>query len=94
LSLVAKNNKQLSQVIWVAKIGSQHMDWNQVPGDVQGSLEVAVWHELVEEKKDLTGLDVPIWDPNSHAPSVTTVWPTKSQVGDLIEFQPEVSFLD
>ncbi|GFF51432.1 putative uncharacterized protein YHR045W [Aspergillus udagawae] len=89
LSLVAKNNKQLSQVIWVAKIGSQHMDWNQVPVDVQGSLEVAVWHELVEEKKDLTGLDVPSWDPNSPAPSVTTVWPTKSQVGDLIEFQPE-----
>jgi hypothetical protein len=89
LSLVAKNNNQLSQVIWVAKIGSQHMDWNQVPGDVQGSLEVAVWHELVEEKKDLTGLDVPSWDPDSPAPSVTTVWPTKSQVGDFIEFQPE-----
>ncbi|EAL91650.1 hypothetical protein ACP6JD_003687 [Aspergillus fumigatus] len=89
LSLVAKNNKQLSQVIWVAKVGSQHMDWNQVPGDVQGNLEVAVWHELVEEKKDLTGLDVPNWDPNSPAPSVTLVWPTKSHVGDFIEFQPE-----
>ncbi|RHZ68978.1 hypothetical protein CDV55_107175 [Aspergillus turcosus] len=89
LSLVAKNNKQLSQVIWVAKSGSRHMDWNHVPGDVKGSLEVAVWHELVEEKKDLAGLDVPSWDPNSPAPSVTTVWPTKSQVGDFIEFQSE-----
>lgn len=69
------------------------MDWNQVPGDVQGNLEVAVWHELVEEKKDLTGLDVPNWDPNSPAPSVILVWPTKSHVGDFIEFQPEVRCL-
>ncbi|GFF94807.1 hypothetical protein IFM61392_09456 [Aspergillus lentulus] len=35
------------------------------------------------------GLDVPSWDPDTPAPSVTTVWPTKSQVGDFIEFQPE-----
>lgn len=91
---MAKNNKQLSQVIWVAKSGSRHMDWNHVPGDVKGSLEVAVWHEVVEEKKDLAGFDVPKWDPNSPAPSVTTVWPTKSPVGDFIEFQSEVSLLD
>ncbi|EAW12678.1 uncharacterized protein ACLA_011050 [Aspergillus clavatus NRRL 1] len=89
LSLVAKNNKQLSQVIWVAKIGSRHMDWNYVPEDVRGTLQVAVWHELVDEKKDLAGFNVPTWDPNSATPSVTTVWPSKSGDGDLIEYQPQ-----
>lgn len=89
LSLVAESNKQLSQVIWVAKLGSRHMDWNDVPGDVKGTLDVAVWHEVVEEKKDLAGLDVPSWEPTSPTPSVTTVWPSATQVGEFIEYQPE-----
>ncbi|OJJ41735.1 hypothetical protein ASPWEDRAFT_179439 [Aspergillus wentii DTO 134E9] len=89
LSAVAKGNEQLTQVIWVAKLGSRHMDWNDIPGDLKGSLEVAVWHELVEEKKDLAGLEVPSWDPSSPSPSVTTVWPSSSQEGDFIEYGPE-----
>ncbi|CAL00278.1 putative uncharacterized protein YHR045W [Aspergillus awamori] len=89
LSLVAKGNDQLSQVIWVAKLGSRHMDWNDVPEDVKGTLEVNVWHELVEEKKDLAGLEVPSWDPSSPAPSLTTVWPSKSSAGEFIEYQSE-----
>ncbi|KAE8152508.1 hypothetical protein BDV25DRAFT_150991 [Aspergillus avenaceus] len=89
LSLVAKSNGQLSQVIWVAKIGSRHMDWNDVPSDVKGSLDVSVWHEVVEEKKDLTGLDVPSWDASTPTPSVTTVWPSASQGFDFVEYQPE-----
>ncbi|KAE8352756.1 hypothetical protein BDV28DRAFT_120453 [Aspergillus coremiiformis] len=89
LSLVASSNKHLSQVIWVAKLGSRHMDWNDVPGDVKGTLEVAVWHELVEEKKDLAGLDVPSWEPNTPTPSLTTVWPSATQVAEFVEYQPE-----
>lgn len=91
LSVVAKGNKQLSQVIWVAKIGSRHMDWNYVPEDVKGELSVTVWHELVEEKKDLAGFDVPSWDPKEPSPGVTTVWPSSSSEGKFIDFQPEVS---
>lgn len=91
LSVVAKGNKQLSKVIWVAKIGSRHMDWNDVPGDVKGTLSVAVWHELVDETRDLAGLEVPSWDPKEPSPGVTTVWPSSSSEGQFIDFQPEVS---
>lgn len=91
LSGVAKGNKQLTRVLWVAKLGSRHMDWNGVPEDVQDSLTVAVWHELVEEKQDLTGFEVPRWDPASPSPPLTTVWPSSSQVGEFIDYQPEVS---
>lgn len=92
LSVVAEGNKQLSEIIWVAKIGSRHMDWNYVPEDVKGKLSVAVWHEMVEEKKDLAGFDVPTWDPKEPSPGVTTVWPSSSSEGKFIDFQPEVSF--
>ncbi|PLB45967.1 hypothetical protein P170DRAFT_439666 [Aspergillus steynii IBT 23096] len=89
LSYVANSNRQLHHVIWVAKLGSRHMDWNDVPEDVKGNLEVAVWHELVEEKKDLAGLEVPSWDPSSPTPSLTTIWPSASGPGDFVEYQPE-----
>ncbi|KAF9891263.1 hypothetical protein FE257_004827 [Aspergillus nanangensis] len=89
LSLVAKSNDQLSHVIWVAKLGSRHMDWNDVPADVQGRLGVSVWHELVDEKQDLEGLEVPSWEPNTPTPSVTTVWQSASGERELIEYQPE-----
>ncbi|KAL4805960.1 hypothetical protein BDV18DRAFT_160820 [Aspergillus unguis] len=84
LTLVAGDNKQLSHVIWVAKIGSRHMDWNDVPKEVEGRLEVAVWHELVDEKKDLAGLEVPEWDPSTKSPSLSTLWS-----GEFVEYGPE-----
>lgn len=90
LSYVANSNRQLHQAIWVAKLGSRHMDWNDVPEDVKGNLEVTVWHELVEEKKDLAGLEVPSWDPSSPTPSLTTIWPSASGPGDFVEYQPGV----
>lgn len=93
LSMVAKGNKQLSRVLWVTKLGSQHMDWNEVPEDVQDRLSVAVWHELVDEQKNLTGFEVPSWDPSSPAPPVATVWPSSSESGEFIDYQPEVSLL-
>ncbi|KAJ6002160.1 hypothetical protein N7522_007387 [Penicillium canescens] len=89
LSLISKDNKQLSLALWVAKYGNRHMDWNEVPEDVKGSLSVAVWHELVEEHKDLAGYEVPEYDPKTTTPSVSTVWPSSSQSGQFIEFQPE-----
>ncbi|KAJ5164994.1 AMP-dependent synthetase/ligase [Penicillium coprophilum] len=89
LSLIAKANDQLSLVLWVAKYGNRHMDWNAVPEDAKDSLKVAVWHELVEEFKELASCDVPQYDPKTETPAVITVWPSSSQSGKFIDFQPE-----
>jgi hypothetical protein len=90
LPLIVKGNTQLSLVLWVAKYGNRHMDWNALPENVKDSLKVAVWHELVEEFKELASYDVPEYDPKTEAPAVNTVWPSSSQSGQFIDFQPEV----
>lgn len=90
LSVVGNDNKQLSLVLWVAKYGNRHMDWNGVPDNVESTLKVAVWHELVEEFKDLAGYDVPEYDPKTETPAVNTVWPSSSLSGQFIDFKPEV----
>jgi hypothetical protein len=92
LSTVSKANKQLSLVLWVAKSGSRHMDWNEVPKDAKKSLKIAVWHELVESGKDLAGFEVPSYDPTTKTPTVSTVWPSSEKLGEFIEFKPEVIF--
>ncbi|KAJ5044343.1 hypothetical protein NUH16_001144 [Penicillium rubens] len=89
LPLIVKGNTQLSLVLWVAKYGNRHMDWNALPENVKDSLKVAVWHELVEEFKELASYDVPEYDPKTEAPAVNTVWPSSSQSGQFIDFQPE-----
>ncbi|CAG7944184.1 unnamed protein product [Penicillium salamii] len=89
LSVVGNDNKQLSLVLWVAKYGNRHMDWNGVPDNVESTLKVAVWHELVEEFKDLAGYDVPEYDPKTETPAVNTVWPSSSLSGQFIDFKPE-----
>jgi hypothetical protein len=90
LSLIANGNSQLSLVLWVAKYGNRHMDWNAVPEDAKASLKVAVWHQLVEEFKELASYDVPQYDPKTETPAISTVWPSSSQSGKFIDFQPEV----
>jgi len=90
LSLVTKENKQLSLVLWVANYGNQHMDWHEVPEGAKGDLDVSVWQELVEEQKDLTSLTVPEYDPSTPPPTLSTVWPSSSQAGEFINFQSDV----
>ncbi|KAJ5494949.1 hypothetical protein N7539_000065 [Penicillium diatomitis] len=89
LTFVTRNNKQLSAVLWVAHLGNQHMDWHQVPKDVETSLDVAVWHELVEEGKDIAGFEVPEYDPAIPAPGLSTVWAFESETGEFINFTQE-----
>ncbi|OAX84425.1 hypothetical protein ACJ72_01203 [Emergomyces africanus] len=58
----------LKSAIWVANHGSQHMDWSQVPEGIGGDIEVAVWHELVKDKKSLVGTEVPATISNTPPP--------------------------
>lgn len=89
LSIIANDSKELSHVIWVAKDGSRHMAWNQLPPGVRADLKVAVWHELVEEKRDLGGLEVPSWDPKTPSSPLSTLQPSSGDTSEFIDYQPE-----
>lgn len=68
------------------------MDWHEKPENVESGFEVNVWHELVEEHKDLASLEVPDYDPTTPTPAVNTVWPSSSQSGEFIDFKADVSY--
>ena len=41
----------LRQVIWVVERTSRHIDWNEVGEGEGGKAEIAVWHNIIEEKQ-------------------------------------------
>lgn len=51
----------LKQVIWVVERSSRHMDWNEVGEGEGGKAEIAVWHDIIDERQASSELpgDVP-----------------------------------
>ena len=90
LAAVSKSCPSLANVIWVAKYGSRHMDWNEVPEGVGGKMDVAVWHELVDDKKSLVGPGLPAPEKDSKVPPIA-VFHGSSSNPRLTEYASEVS---
>ena len=66
------------------------MDWNEVPEGVGGKMDVAVWHELVDDKKSLVDSELPASEKDSKVQPIA-VFHGSSSNPRLIEFTSEVS---
>ncbi|KAK5937221.1 hypothetical protein PMZ80_010521 [Knufia obscura] len=89
LDRVLQRNKSLKRIIWVAKAGNKHLDWNEVPEGIGGKLDVVTWQDLVEEKKAGSSNEVPPLEKDEALP-VYAFWPTKSGNYELIEYTQKV----
>ena len=69
------------------------MDWNVVPEGTGSKVEVAVWHELVEERRAMVNSDVlPFDKEQSPVQPLSAFCETEEdQVGPLVEYTSEVS---
>jgi len=56
---VVKAYPSLRNLIWVVDEGSSHMDWNEIPEGMGGSVNVATWQEIVDESPLQAGLELP-----------------------------------
>ena len=92
ISDVIRRCPSLAQVVWVAPRGSRHMEWNEVPEGIGGRVGISVWHEIVDEKKDVAGTQLPAISQGEVVPGITTFWPTQEDlVGQMIEFSQKAS---
>ncbi|KAL8665345.1 MAG: hypothetical protein Q9168_007720 [Polycauliona sp. 1 TL-2023] len=76
----------LKQVVWVVEQTSRHMDWNEIPEGVGGKAEIAVWHDIIEERKSSASTDPPADNAEKPPPNVITVSPSTSKQYDVVEF--------
>ena len=61
----------LRQLVWVVDEGSKHLDWNEVPKGIGGSVNVATWQDIVQEQPQTAGLDLPPLEGQKEARDVT-----------------------
>lgn len=91
ISDVIKSCPSLAQVIWVARRGSRHMEWSEVPEGIGGRVGISVWHDIVDERKEVVGAELPVNAQGEVVPGITTFWATKEDpVGQMTEFSQKV----
>lgn len=89
--MLSKAKSSVKQLIWVVEKTSRHMDWTEVPEGLGGSIDVSVWHELVQDhsgdappfpelKSDQLGKIITLWDSESLQSG------TKSPTNEVVEF--------
>lgn len=74
----------LKQVVWVVERTSRHMDWNEVPEGVGGKAEIAVWQDVIEERKSSVSADLPT--DNAEQPPPNVIFVSKRKDYELVEF--------
>ncbi|CRK03149.1 hypothetical protein BN1708_009614 [Verticillium longisporum] len=74
---VVKAYPSLRQLIWVVDEGSKHMDWNEVPEGMGGSVNVATWQEIVQEAPAAAGLELPPVAGQHEPADIITFWQSR-----------------
>lgn len=88
LEEVRKGVAGLRNIIWTVEKTSRHMDWNEVPEGIGGKIEVAVWHQLVQDQK---GEPIALPPDTGKPPNVVFLW--QEAVGkpaEIVEFTHQV----
>lgn len=94
LKALVRKYAGLKQVIWVVERTSRHMDWNEVPEGEGGKAEIAVWHDIVEDKASAS-LELPTEIPGGSLPNVVMVEEDSMSALDsfeVVEFTQKVAF--
>lgn len=72
---LAKACPNLKLLTWVVEKTSKHMDWNGVPDAAQGRLSVTVWHDIVEDNKDVAATwQLPTNDTGDKPTDLVIIW--------------------
>lgn len=82
----------LKQVIWVVERTRSHMEWNEVPEGEGGKADIAVWHDIIDEKTS-TPSELPIEIPGDKLPNIVTVAEDSISAFDsyeIVEFTQKV----
>jgi hypothetical protein len=74
---VVKNYPALRQLIWVVDEGSKHLDWNEVPKGMGGSVNVATWQEIIQEQPQDAGKELPSLEGQNEPRDITVFWESK-----------------
>ena len=65
----------LKRIIWVVEKTSRQMDWMQGPQSPGGSVQIDLWHDVVETTGQATSSDPPSEPTGFRVPNVISLFP-------------------
>lgn len=77
---VVKSYPSLRQVIWVVDEGNRHLDWNEVPKGMGGSVNVSTWQDVIQDSPADAGKELPPLQGQAEPRDITVFWPAKPGV--------------
>lgn len=77
---VVKSYPSLRQVLWVVDEGNRHMDWNEVPKGMGGSVNVSTWQDIIQDSPTDAGKDLPPVQGQTAPTDITVFWLSKPGV--------------
>jgi hypothetical protein len=87
---VVKAYPALRQLIWVVDEGSKHLDWNEVPEGMGGSVNVATWQDIISDAPASAATELPPLDPENVPKDVVTFWQSKpGQMEEMVRFSQD-----
>lgn len=86
LNAVLAANKNIKNIIWVTKAGSQHLDWSTKSPSL---FKITSWQELIDNNRRSTNSEVLPLDKDSQVPPVSIFTPTPGGTYDLIKYTSE-----
>ncbi|CAJ2507383.1 Uu.00g085690.m01.CDS01 [Anthostomella pinea] len=82
-----KSCPALRQLIWVVDEGSNHLDWNEVPKGMGGSVNVSTWQEIVNDNPLTAGTELPAADSKAEVKDVIIFWQSEpSTLEEMVRF--------
>ncbi|KAG6014276.1 hypothetical protein E4U43_006736 [Claviceps pusilla] len=87
LDSVVKAYPSIRQLIWVVDEGSRHMDWNDVPEGMGGSVNVTTWQDLVNDAPAGTLTELPPVNKDNVPQDIVTFWQGKTgELEEMVRF--------
>ena len=79
----------LKKVVWVVEESSRHMGFHEVPANISGSIQVAVWDKIIEDGKDVSA-ELPV--SGTSVPNVIMIWQNSVEEEDSAQDHVVVQF--
>ncbi|KAK2590009.1 hypothetical protein QQS21_012307 [Conoideocrella luteorostrata] len=87
LDAVVMAYPSLRQLIWVVDEGSRHMDWNDVPEGIGGSVNVTTWQDLLNDTPAAALTELPPIDKENAPQDIVTFWQGKTgELEEMVRF--------
>lgn len=90
LQALSEQYPGLKQVVWLVERTSRHMEWSEVPEGVGGKAEIAVWHDIVEERRSSVSGDLISEKEPTNVVVISKDASNKSTGFQIVEFTQQV----